>query len=188
MRVWTIPNILSFFRLLLLVPIIRLLQEGRPWPALILMATSVVTDFLDGFIARRFDQKSDLGRIMDPIIDKANVLGVMAVLVLSPRYDYPLWFFALLFLRELAVLVGGLWVMRGRKVVMEATRPGKNSAFVTSMTVPLYILGLQPWAILSVYLALALNVYSTTVYTRRFLAQLKQSSPSGSSMAEGDDA
>ena len=75
-RIWTIPNILSVCRLLMLIPIfICLVRVQRGW-AVFWMGLGVLTDFLDGYIARHYNQRSDLGRIMDPVIDKVNVLSV----------------------------------------------------------------------------------------------------------------
>lgn len=188
MRIFTIPNVMSVARLGLLYPIFYYLQTGRPWLSVFFMFLGAGTDLADGWVARRFNQQSDLGRILDPLIDKINVLSVAGYLVFSPMYTFPLWFLAFLIVREIAVLLGGLWVMRGRKVVMESTRPGKLSAFFTGFAIPLYVVNWQPWALMAVIFAMGLNLYSTSVYYRRFRAQLKQEADAHRVKEKGGDA
>lgn len=168
-RIWTIPNVLSFFRLILLVPIVWLLLEEQRLAAFALMVIGAVSDTLDGYIARRWNQCSDLGRMMDPLIDKVNVIAVTAVLVFHPAYAFPLWVFVFLLTRELAVLVFGLAVIRRKNVVMESERAGKNSALAVALAVVLFVFDLQPYGWILLVIGLALTAYSSFVYLRRFL-------------------
>lgn len=183
-RVWTIPNGLSLLRLLLLVPILLSLAEGRRTAAVAFAGLSVATDFIDGWVARRFNQASDLGRMMDPFIDKVSVLSAALLMALSPLYRFPMWYLAFLAGRELSVLAFGLWAVRRKGVVFEANRPGKNSAFFTGVSVLLFILGWQPWADLAMALAIALTLYSTWVYWRSFRAAVRGRQAAGSRRAD----
>ncbi|PZX10040.1 CDP-diacylglycerol--glycerol-3-phosphate 3-phosphatidyltransferase [Celeribacter halophilus] len=83
---WNLPNILTVFRLLC-APGVALvfLVLPRPvadWVALILFASASVTDFLDGYLARKWDQMSKFGAMLDPIADKAMVVTAIAVLTM----------------------------------------------------------------------------------------------------------
>lgn len=83
---WNIPNILTVFRLLCApgVAIIFLILP-RPladWVALILFASAALTDFFDGYLARKWDQMSKFGAMLDPIADKAMVVTALAVLTM----------------------------------------------------------------------------------------------------------
>ncbi len=173
-RILTIPNALTLIRLALLIPILMFLSRGQRLPAAALIALGVASDFLDGIIARRFDQGSDLGRLMDPVVDKVNTLAVGLLLILSPLYRFPLWYFIFLAVRELAVLVCGLIVVRKRKIVLESNRPGKNSAFFTGVCVLLYIFGWEPFTWISLWIAFGLALYSTGTYLQIFLKQVKE--------------
>ena len=178
--VLTIPNVLSVFRLGLLVPIlICLSQEKRFW-ALFFMLLGVGTDFLDGYIARRWNQRSDLGRLMDPVIDKVNVLVVTCYMVISPIYQYPLWFFLFILIRELTLMICSGLVVRKNTEVMESNRPGKNSAFATGMTVVMYVLGYQPYAAIVLWIAFVLTVYSSWIYFHLFIRRIKSETSSES--------
>ena len=180
-RVFTIPNLLSLFRLNLLVPILIFMSQGRTLWAFFLMILGVVTDFVDGYIARRWNQSSDLGRIIDPAIDKINVLVVAFFMVLSPLYAYPLWFFLFILFRELVLMACSSLVIRQKAVVLESNRPGKNSAFAVGMTVIFFLLDLQPYAWIVLWVAFALTLYSSYVYFRLFMGRVKPQTGSGSS-------
>ena len=142
--------------------------------AAILFSAAAITDHLDGYIARRWNQCSDLGRILDPLIDKVNILAVLLFMCVHPGYAFPLWFFIFLVMREAAVLLGGLWVMRRKTVVMESSRPGKNSALANALTVVLFVLDLQPYAWIALWLGFALTLYSSYVYFRLFLKEVRE--------------
>jgi cardiolipin synthase len=104
-RVWTVPNALSFLRLLG-VPLFLWLvlgPEADGW-ALAVLAASGVTDYLDGYLARRLDQASRLGEVLDPVADRLYILAV--VIGLALRDVVPWWFAIILPLRD--VLLWGL--------------------------------------------------------------------------------
>jgi CDP-diacylglycerol--glycerol-3-phosphate 3-phosphatidyltransferase len=170
-RIWTIPNALSLLRLLLLIPILICLSKGQRIWALGLIVIGVISDFLDGILARRLNQKSDLGRIMDPVIDKINVLAVTFFMVVNDHYAFPLWFFLILMVRELTLLIGGSIMIRDKDTVMESNRPGKNSAFANGIVVIFYMMGWHPYAEILLYIALIMTIYSTWIYLKLFLKQ-----------------
>ncbi|MEJ7713778.1 MAG: CDP-alcohol phosphatidyltransferase family protein [Pyrinomonadaceae bacterium] len=86
-RVITWPNGLTVVRMVLTPVFVSLLFYGRFGLALAVFITAGVTDGLDGLLARRFDQRSQLGRILDPIADK--LLLVTSFIVLSSTFNQP---------------------------------------------------------------------------------------------------
>ena len=107
---WNVPNALSLLRLAL-VPtfsVLYLLQLDH-W-AFVALALSGVTDFLDGFIARRFDQITDCGKLLDPLADKLT--QVMVVVCLTTRYRELLPLTIICFVKELCQGVGGMILLR----------------------------------------------------------------------------
>jgi len=86
-RILTVPNILTVFRMVLIPVFVSLLFYQRFLLALIVFVLAGLTDGLDGLLARRFDQKSQLGTILDPIADK--MMLVTAFIVLSMRSVFP---------------------------------------------------------------------------------------------------
>ena len=81
-KIFTIPNILSFFRLCLIPVIVWLycIKEDHIWTGIVIILSGA-TDIIDGFIARHFHMVSDLGKILDPIADKFTQLAVLICLV-----------------------------------------------------------------------------------------------------------
>lgn len=86
-RIITVPNLLTIFRMVLIPVFVSLLFYQRFVLALAIFVLAGVTDGLDGLLARRFDQKSQLGTILDPIADK--MMMVTSFVVLSMRSVFP---------------------------------------------------------------------------------------------------
>ena len=104
-RVWTIPNIISVVRLAG-VPLflwLILVAEADGW-ALVVLMLSGVTDYLDGYLARRLHQTSKLGEILDPVADRLYILST--VIGFAARDIIPLWWAVILPLRDAL-----LWIL-----------------------------------------------------------------------------
>ena len=86
-RIITVPNLLTIFRMVLIPVFVSLLFYQRFVIALAIFVVAGLTDGLDGLLARRFDQKSQLGTILDPIADK--MMMVTSFIVLSMRSVFP---------------------------------------------------------------------------------------------------
>ena len=105
-RVLTIPNLLSFFRLAMVPVFLVLVLQGQDALALVVLVVSSATDFLDGYIARKFQQLSRLGQLLDPAADR---LFIFAALVgLAAREVIPWWLFIVIVARDVALLVMGI--------------------------------------------------------------------------------
>lgn len=139
-RVWTVPNTLSMARLLG-VPLFLWLVLGPHWDgwALGVLMLSGVTDFLDGYLARKLDQRSALGEILDPVADRLYILAV--VIGLALREIIPWWVAVVLPLRDLL-----LWVLvpflrtRGYSA-LPVHFLGKAATFSLLYAFPLLLLG-----------------------------------------------
>ena len=139
-RVWTVPNALSFLRLLG-VPLFLWLvlgPEADGW-ALAVLAASGVTDYLDGYLARRLGQTSRLGEVLDPVADRLYILAV--VIGLAIRDIVPWWFAIVLPLRD--VLLWGLVpILRTRGYsALPVHFLGKAATFNLLYAFPLLLLG-----------------------------------------------
>jgi len=118
-----VPNILSLLRATLVVPLTLALHEGSAPLAGTLLAVALLTDLLDGQIARRLGQTTDLGRILDPLADKLLVGGGLLALAATGRVPMEL---AIVVLLRDAALVGAAWIrMRGGAPVPSASPAGK---------------------------------------------------------------
>jgi cardiolipin synthase (CMP-forming) len=136
-RIWTVPNLLSLARILVLPWIAIDLVAGRFLRALVVLAIFAATDWLDGYVARRFDQVTRLGQLLDPISDRALFLVVGIGFVLGDLL--PLWALLILLVHDVLVMGGGgLLLLRGQRPP-EVTRVGKTATFVLMFAFPLFL-------------------------------------------------
>ena len=105
-RVWTIPNVLSFFRLALVPVFLAFVIEGEDALALLVLVVSSVTDFLDGWLARRLNQVSRLGQLLDPAADRLYIFA--ALVGLAWREVIPWWLVAVIVARDVMLAVLGV--------------------------------------------------------------------------------
>lgn len=123
---WTIPNVLSLFRLALIPAIVATYLTDRPiWVPALLLALSGLTDLFDGAIARHFNQISEIGKLLDPIADKLTQVAVIVSLAIKIP---PLrWLVGIVVLKELLQGIGGLLLLRTDVKVHAAEWFGKIS-------------------------------------------------------------
>jgi cardiolipin synthase len=134
-RIVTLPNLISAFRILLIPVFVALIVDPDTTTAGILLFGAVMaTDWVDGLIARRTGQVSELGKVLDPLADRAVILAGLIALVV--RDAFPLWAAALIVVRDVAVLVGAGLLLAGRKVRIDVRWVGKLATFSLMTAVP----------------------------------------------------
>jgi CDP-diacylglycerol--glycerol-3-phosphate 3-phosphatidyltransferase len=129
---------------------------------------AVLTDFLDGYLARRLKQVSDLGKIIDPLADKVGV-GIIAV-CLTLTGDIPLWYLVVLLARDLLIFAGGVYIRHQKKIVPQANMAGKIAVNVIALALLLSIVrmeSLETLRIVIVWLSLVSMAVSFVLYARR---------------------
>ena len=110
---WTIPNLISFIRILLVPLFAYLFMQGDFVPAVIVLALSGLSDCVDGKIARRFNQISALGKLLDPLADKLTqiTLAVLLFVSFNQASDEMLkafsWVFLVFIVKEVVMVLGG---------------------------------------------------------------------------------
>ncbi len=147
-RVLTLPNALSFARILLIPVFYALIVRPATTAAgLVLLGLVLATDWVDGAIARRTGQVTRLGQILDPVADRlAIAAGLIAVVV---RGAFPPWAALLILVRDLVVLAVGAWVLRARGTRIEVRWIGKAATLQLMVAIPAVAwgtLGLPPTA------------------------------------------
>jgi CDP-diacylglycerol--glycerol-3-phosphate 3-phosphatidyltransferase len=135
-KIWTLPNFLSLLRLILAPLIGHLLYWNYSKYAIIVIIIAYFTDAIDGTIARKFNQQSELGKVLDPLADK--VMYAFIALALLLKGELPLWFAIMYVVRDLLLLLGGLVLTRKVKSVPQSDLLGK----VTAAIIALSLLGL----------------------------------------------
>ena len=131
----TIPNIISFIRIAF-IPVFFVLIVNDPttfW-GLMLFGLVVATDWVDGLIARRTGQVSELGKILDPVADRLSIAaGLIAFVV---RGVFPLWAAVLILARDIVVLVAGVVFVSGKHLRVDVRWIGKVATFSLMCSIP----------------------------------------------------
>lgn len=169
----SIPNLLSIFRILLLPVFVLVFIFAAPeyhyWLAVILVVSGL-SDILDGLIARKFNQVTQLGKFLDPLADKLTVATVLACLV----FLYPQVIFVLVVyvLKEL-LMGGGFLLLSKRKIALESSKWfGKMATVVTYIV--MFLLIIIPnisdtWMVVLNTLVVAVTVFAFVMYAVEFL-------------------
>lgn len=100
---WNVPNTLSSIRLLLAIVVCYFIETTAFLPALILFIVAASTDWIDGWWARKYNQVTKLGRILDPFVDKIIICGAMIALAGIPMSPIRPWMATIVVGRELLV-------------------------------------------------------------------------------------
>lgn len=107
----TIPNWLSFIRIALIPVFAVLFVQGHQLVAVIVMICAALTDLFDGKIARKFNQVSNLGKILDPIADKLSQMAIVIVLLYT-YWENPIkYLFFFFIVKEVLMLLGGAFLL-----------------------------------------------------------------------------
>lgn len=124
----TVPNLISFARIALIPAFVWLIVHERTDVAgIVLFSFVVATDWVDGAIARRTGQVSELGRILDPVADRLSVAA--GVIALAVAGLFPVWAAALILVRDVAVLVVGAILLAGKHIRIDVRFLGKVATF-----------------------------------------------------------
>lgn len=177
----TVPNLVSFLRILLVPLFWWVLLGGQPTPAALVLVVMGVTDWLDGWLARRLDQVTDLGTFLDPVGDwlmmASAVLGGMVEMLL------PVWAGTVILSRSVVV---GLWSgwMTARRSALEVRKSGKVAITFLYIAIPLFYFSsdvggafgsvLDAIAWVAVVAGMGLYWWSGVLYVRDGLAVVRE--------------
>ena len=167
---FSIPNILSYFRLLLIPLFIVLYVQEDFTEALITLAASGLSDILDGRIARKYDMVTDLGKVLDPVADKLTQCAMM--LCVAMRYPAMWWLLGLHVVKETVMLIMGWYVLKRTDTVNSAIWAGKLCTGVIYAVMMLHVILPhlpQPVSVGCTIVCAGLIVLSLIDYTARYV-------------------
>ncbi len=167
-KFWTLANMLSLARLVLVVPITYLiLKDGSVTWILGLVFAALCTDWIDGTVARWSKTVSEWGKVLDPLADK--FAAVCVVLALTIRESLPLWFLILIVVRDILIIWGSTLATRKLQRVLMSLWWGKVAVFMLSLTVLGAILKADPPIMnVAIWITAILFVYSFMLYAFRY--------------------
>lgn len=138
-RIVTVPNVLSLFRLILIPVFLWLLILGDYGWALLVLVVSGLTDFVDGYIARHFNQISRLGQVLDPAADRLFIFSTL--IGLAWQHIIPWWLVAVIIARDVLLLVLGFVLANHGYGPLPVHHLGKMGTFALLAAMPLLVLG-----------------------------------------------
>lgn len=187
-RILTVPNVISVFRILLIPVFVFLLFKNQNIAAFIIFVVACISDGVDGYIARHFNQASNLGKILDPIADRGLLLIGSIVLCLLGRL--PVWIVVLVIIRDFTFLFGGLYLIRKCNFMPSVIMLGKIATCFFYVGFAILVLGDVSWlmvpgfniinvgwlpgfasgvysvGIWPIYIGILLNIYTSTYYIK----------------------
>jgi CDP-diacylglycerol--glycerol-3-phosphate 3-phosphatidyltransferase len=132
---------------------------------LIIAFIAIVSDYLDGYFARKLNQVTDLGKILDPLADKVLVLTIIIVMFL--KNDIPLWLASIIIIRDIAIFVGGMVIKKMKGIVLVSNFWGKWAVSAIALYLVLKIIHVTYPEIILVMIVTALLVISFGTYIYR---------------------
>lgn len=174
----TIPNAISFVRILLITPFVAFFIVGNYIPAAIMVALSGISDCFDGMIARHFHQESEIGKILDPLADKLTLIAIGVCLIFLEPYVLPLMI--VMVVKDTLMLIGGTIVVKRGIIPPKSVWYGKVSTILFYLTVG----GIVLMSILDYHnevltlsllgVTLLLMLYSLAMYSVTFVKLIKK--------------
>ena len=174
-EIFLIPNILSLTRILLLFPTGYLLMHENGENNVIIIVLLIlmyITDLLDGYLARKFNMISELGKTIDPLADKICI--TVLVLIICFQNRIPIWFVSIVIIRDLLILIFGLYLKIKKKTVLMSNYPGKIAVLSIGIILLISIINNNNTELFNYIssllysISLLLIVYSSIMYFIRF--------------------
>lgn len=158
-----LPNILTFIRLLLIPATIALILQDQMIWAFVVFLVACLTDLLDGYIARTFNKMTRLGTWLDPLADK--LMAVSVIVAFTIRGILPWFVMAIVFIKELLLLIGGFIVLR-KGGATPSNKYGKIAALILNISIASGFMYQywSPWYLYATYVALVFVVVAFIQY------------------------
>jgi cardiolipin synthase (CMP-forming) len=140
-RIWTLANVISVIRLMAIPVFLVLVIRDQLLAAFILLVAAVLTDFVDGMIARRMNQITTLGQFLDPFADRLFIAAT--VVALAIQGVVPWWFVIAVMLRDALLGIGGIVMSRYGHATLPVKWWGKVATFGLLFVLPLFLLSVM---------------------------------------------
>lgn len=161
-----IPNILSGLRVFLIIPFIYSLAYDDMVAVFLIVVTMILSDYFDGYLARKWNLVSDSGKILDPLADKLCVAAIGIVLVFLR--GFPLLLAMVLVLRDILILIAGLLMMRKYPQVPVSNVLGRVTVSVVAFCMLVYLFRVDFLKSPAVILTVIMLVISSVSYWKKF--------------------
>lgn len=170
-KVFNVPNVLTLIRIALLPVVAWCFKMGNMVSALVVYLIAMLTDTVDGAIARKTNQITTLGKLLDPIADKLSLLTLLGLFVGDGQI--PIWVLVLILLKEILLVIGSSIAFKNGLIVY-ALPIGKMTTCAFVLSIVARFLGLLRVADVSMYVAVVLSMVALIWYTRNVMLRLDE--------------
>lgn len=162
-NIWNLPNVLTMIRMALIGVFIWQFVVGHMYWAMAVFVLAGITDFLDGYFARKNQQVTNFGKLMDPLADKLMLITALTCLTVAGLV--PIWVVVVVFVKELLMIIGGYMLLK-RGVVVQSMFVGKAATvlFIVAVVATFLHEYLAPWHLVLQYYAVGLSVFAMLWY------------------------
>ena len=166
-NVWTIPNVLTMIRLILVPVFVVLFFTGHRKASLAVFIAASLTDMLDGYLARKLNQVTDFGKLFDPLADKLMVLSAMVCQGIAGVFPWSA--IIIVACKELMMVIGGLFML-SKNMVVYSNYVGKTAQvfFIISLVLAFFHDELAAWGVqldlIFLWATVALAIAAMVIY------------------------
>ena len=182
-QIMTLANAISISRIFLAIPLVLSFEDvskgesGKLLWAFVLIIIIVLTDFLDGYIARKAEEITNFGKLIDQVADKICMMVVMIYLIISYKLPF-LIFLITLAIRDIFLIIIGVYLMFSQEEVFQSNSSGKWFMGVSALMMSFFLfkdpLGIPNYVLwISYFISMLLFTFSTFEYIRRYMRYFK---------------
>lgn len=174
-RIWTLSNIVSSLRAAMAIPIIISLSKENVFWVTFFIALALISDAIDGMLARKYNAVTLLGKALDPIADKICVLSITLFLIIKDRI--PFHFLIFLMTRDLILALMNIYLMNLKSFVTGTNIIGKTSVVMVALTLIAAIYKIEPLRDIFMMLSYILLMISFIQYALIFIRNFGKAKP-----------
>ena len=167
-RILTLANAISISRIVMCIPLIYYLENSNIIFSFGIILLIIISDLLDGFVARKANEITNFGKLIDPLADKICILVVIIFLI----FKYGFWFLlflGLLTIRDVIIIIIGVYLVNIQKDVFQSNWTGKWFIFISSLMMICFLYSAPQILRVILYIAsILLMVISTLQYIMRY--------------------
>ena len=167
----TISNYITLSRIIFLPFIIYFLVTEQRIIAFIILFISLFSDMFDGFLARKLNQETETGKMLDPICDKISLIAILITLFLIG--SMPLWGLVIIIARDILILIGSMILWKNRNKIFASNSFGKITGALYGALICAFTLGWHIPGRIILYLCIPAITGSFIIYLNRYVRTMK---------------
>ena len=139
-KILTISNLLSLSRVIILPFVLLVIKNetyNQSFLIFLFLLFFIATDYFDGYLARKLNQVTKIGKILDPIVDKISIISISYMI--SIYKSFPIWAFYIILVREGMTILGSIILFKKKDFIPSSNILGKASVFILSLSMLGYI-------------------------------------------------